>query len=746
MKLNINNTPALTSSNIQSTGFGMEVSAKTFKIFTSSIYKYKIRAIIRELYSNGVDGLIALQRSMVSIEEKTIEIHMPTALEPNFILRDYGTGMSHDFMFSTYRTYFASTKNDNNEEIGGLGLGCKSPLCYVSTFTVSTFVNGTKRVYSVFMADSGKPDIALMGEFKTDEPNGVEVRVPVQADDFKEFEIEAERLLPFFDYQPKFYGQNKLEIKPIVFDETDVLYNIHTSYDMKVGAVMGGVVYPIPDELTKNSIVRVLGRLNCFIRFGIGELDFQPSREELSLDKPTIRNISAKLKNIDDEYVCFYERVLAESKSIRDFYKKLKHEFAKDFCDSRNISFDLFWKWVHSRLILTDKMVKSWGKTYSSATSNIRMIHITNHMDVRLICMRNDRTFSERKIRRYRYSWVPINPECLTKIESKFDCVVINDLGVNRNNRTKVMRGLNNLGVCDFSNNNVLYFNDEYTTSHLLEDLTNNFEEVDNFKVIRMSEWHDRSMVSEKEFLAEQKRIEKENRSKSGITEREQYAGVYVYHKKHHNDLIFNYIKKRHADISDMSGYYVEKDRYEEIRLLSQLHPDLKNANVWILPKSFLPKAQKNENLVLLNDAQLSDMLNYAALYHTAHCHDFVLPLTSWERDLVRNESWLLLDLNLNYLISAKNTMDMVKDRSGSPTSAGEWYDLFLRSAITNDTIKKNYRAFDEFKRSMLSELENGRTEYELSNPIVYYWLKNTCRFNQIEPHILDNLKKITKI
>ncbi|ALY07200.1 HSP90 family molecular chaperone [Vibrio phage vB_VmeM-32] len=744
MKLHIDTTPAITSNNIESGKFGMELSAKTFKIFTSSIYKYKIRAIIRELYSNAIDGLIARKRQHGAlIDGKTIDVHLPTSIEPTFIIRDYGTGMSKEFMFSTYTTYFASTKNDNNDEIGGLGLGCKSPLCLVSTFTVTSIVDGIKNVYSVYMTDSGEPNIASMGEFETDELDGVEVRVPVQPEDFAEYEQESLRLLPFFSYQPNFIGQNKLDYDPIVFDDSKTLYNIATKYTgINVGAVMGGVVYPIPDELTKSSIVRVLGPKNCFIEFDIGQLDFQPSREELSLDKTTIANITSKLEVIDSEYVKLYERVLEKSKSLRNFYKLLKIEFQEKYSEQRNISFSSLWSWTHARLCATNPKIASWGdKVYRDCVSRIKPIAITTRsMDVRLISMNRDRSFHERKIRRYRYSWVPVAPDTLTKIESNFKCVVVNDLKTSqKHNRTKVLRGLQNLGVCELSSESVIYIHDEYSRNGVLDDLVSNYDECDDFKVVMLSEWYDRAIQAEKEFVAEQKRIAKEERLKRGVPERDPYTGLRCYLK---NSIVSGFIeiKKLSSDVEDMTGFYVEKSRYTELQLLSQIHPDLKNAKVWVLPKPFMKRAEKNENLTYLPDEKLTEMLEYAANYHVQNAR-YDLPIQSWERDLIKCDR-VFDELSIPYIVRIKKLNDEIKQRSGSVTTSHEWNLLIKYSDVSNETIRKTYNHLDVMRKEQTEYIESSRDEFIQKYPLAVYVLKSKYISN-LDDNEISNIKSI---
>ncbi len=72
----------------------MKLSGKAFKIFSDSLYKNKIQAIVRELGCNAVDSYPA------ETEKRPFMVHLPTIFEPYFYIRDYGTGISPDNMFN----------------------------------------------------------------------------------------------------------------------------------------------------------------------------------------------------------------------------------------------------------------------------------------------------------------------------------------------------------------------------------------------------------------------------------------------------------------------------------------------------------------------------------------------------------------------------------------------------------------------------------------------------------------------
>lgn len=265
------------------TKFKMATSAKTYKIMSSTIYKYKIRAIIREISSNAIDG------HMVAGNMNPFDVQLPTVLDPRFIVRDYGTGLSDWMVKEVFATYFESTKTDTDELIGALGLGSKSPFCYTETFTIESIQDGVKRAYTAYM-DNGEPFVDQIYETETDEPNGVQITVPVKVEDIAEWEREAARVYePFTGIRPRFIGvQVDVNWQPKEADDRGIIRYKSINYS-GVYARMGNICYPIDMDMFENSLFYCYRNSNYayILDFPLGSLDFMPSREELSLDKVT---------------------------------------------------------------------------------------------------------------------------------------------------------------------------------------------------------------------------------------------------------------------------------------------------------------------------------------------------------------------------------------------------------------------------------------------------------------------------
>jgi hypothetical protein len=328
----LNNAPQHEAivSNVSEIGeFRIRNSAKAFSILSSGLYANKVRAIIRELSCNAVDSHVAAGKA-----ETPFDVHLPNALEPHFAIRDYGTGLSHEQVTQIYTTYFESTKTNSNEFIGALGLGSKSPFSYTDNFTVTAIQAGRKGIYSAFINAQGVPSIALMMQEATDELSGVEVKFSVnERYDFDKFRQEARQVYTHFSLKPVVSGNSDFRFDLIDYESRDIIAGVHA---VKGGrgstAVMGNIAYPIDIPAADNSIdanVRALLGCGLELHFGIGELDFQASREGLSYIPSTIAAIKSKLEALNAALTLVLAKEADAIENLWDravfLYKKKEH-------------------------------------------------------------------------------------------------------------------------------------------------------------------------------------------------------------------------------------------------------------------------------------------------------------------------------------------------------------------------------------------------------------------------------------
>ena len=105
----------VTCSTFDSTSFTIETNASMFSLLTSKVYNDPIAAVIREWSTNAIDACIAANKSI------DFEVHIPTATECYFSVRDYGTGLEADQLTTLFCTLGASTKRNSNAYNGTFG-------------------------------------------------------------------------------------------------------------------------------------------------------------------------------------------------------------------------------------------------------------------------------------------------------------------------------------------------------------------------------------------------------------------------------------------------------------------------------------------------------------------------------------------------------------------------------------------------------------------------------------------------
>jgi hypothetical protein len=349
----------------KTSGFKIQASAKAFEILSSNIYEHKVRAVIREYNCNAYDAHV------LAGNEQPWDVHLPTHLEPYFSVRDYGTGLSDEQMRQVFTTYFDSTKIHSNEFIGGLGLGSKSAFSLVDSFTVVSYYNGTKSDYSCYKDKNGEPQLALLCETDTDEPNGLEVSMSVDGRS-GEFAAEAVRVFKYFDVLPNINDQEVVRDIQIQKDEYDfVTEDMSLRNDWgNLYAVMGNVAYQIPSEFGRD--------LSGFIRFDIGELSFNAGREKLSLDDDTKLKLRKRVDDVQNQLAqivydqieaepCSFKRAELVAKSLNGNIKSITRKSDLDFSQFElpSIPDDQPRMTIYSR--------SNWYRDTTDVTSNKRL-------------------------------------------------------------------------------------------------------------------------------------------------------------------------------------------------------------------------------------------------------------------------------------------------------------------------------------------------------------------------------------
>ena len=305
--------------------FVIEASGKAFKGLCNTLYSRKKLAVLRELGSNALDAHI-----MAGKRDVPFEIHLPSLEEPYLSIRDFGTGMSKEFMMSRYTAVFNSSKDKSNDFIGGFGIGRLSSLAYSDSYLCTSIYEGVKTTYSVGFNEVGCPDLRIISEESTNEGSGFEVKVAVEVADFQEFFNEARFAYQLYDVKPNFVSHPDFAVRqmeyPLVFSN----WKLRGENGGGARAIIGTYAYPI-DSMPKglSKLATNLYSANVDISFAIGELEIALSREKLSFNQQTLDTIASKLNEMGAELETWLTAQVAKETSpwkasalLRDIWKK----------------------------------------------------------------------------------------------------------------------------------------------------------------------------------------------------------------------------------------------------------------------------------------------------------------------------------------------------------------------------------------------------------------------------------------
>lgn len=304
-----------------SSRFSIEASQQAFAVLSSTIYKDKVKAPIRELSTNAYDAHVE-----AGCSEKPFEVHLPNAIDPEFRVRDYGVSMSHEDVMSLYTTYFGSNKRNSNSLNGCLGLGSKSPFAYTNQFWVTAYKDGKKRNY-IATVDTDGSRLDEYPECDTDEADGFEVGFVVKEGDFSTFKSTAIEVYKYFKTQPTITGSDFEHRQPSqgVLSGRDWCF---LGSNKESVAVMGNIGYPIDEEQFWNDNLTwreakeepVYQTLNAgvVLYFDIGELSMTASREGLEYTDFVKEAIKNKVMSVRNE---IQERVNSEFNHCNSMYE-----------------------------------------------------------------------------------------------------------------------------------------------------------------------------------------------------------------------------------------------------------------------------------------------------------------------------------------------------------------------------------------------------------------------------------------
>ena len=322
-------------------------SSMVFQLFTKNVYSNPIGTVVREITSNCFDSHTEAKVNAPILIKKSLDKQTNT----NYIsFIDYGVGMSPDRIENIYGVYFESTKRVDNTQIGGFGIGGKTPLAYKrstgqgeaeydNSFYVITIFDNIKYYYCIYEgADS--PIISLLHQEETSERNGTEVRIPVLEKDLNTFANEMVRQLYYFEnivfegFEDSRYAKTITNDYQIVRAKTFLFRG--DDYSSNVHICLGRVAYPIDYQILGLSSYDY--NLPIAIKLEVGDIGVTVSRESLDYSETTIKMLKKKLIEVKAEIKEMIAKQYENIVTLEDYFK-VKNNFGHlKFSNGKSIS------------------------------------------------------------------------------------------------------------------------------------------------------------------------------------------------------------------------------------------------------------------------------------------------------------------------------------------------------------------------------------------------------------------------
>ena len=360
MKMATANQEVAVHGNFQTSDFAIGDISFIVDMFADKVYSHKERAVIRELSCNAHDSHV-----MAGTTDVPFVVHLPTALEGWFSIRDYGTGLSDEDVRNIFAGIGISTKRDSNEVIGCFGIGSLSPYALGDSFTVKSYMNGVVRHYNCYRDEDRRPVVALLTEMETGERNGLEVSLTVNGKT-SAFREEAVNVFKYWEgTTPDINDDYVLET---VKENNEFLlqgdgFGLNKSWG-DLYAVMGNIAYRIDSSIAldnRSTVGDNWGYVSGFIKFDLGDLEFDTARENLADTPQTRASINAKLREVEGKLRSIaVEQIEAETTAFRKA------------CRADQLSGSRLGRMIGDLsmydLDISDTPITYWNRTYNSTT------------------------------------------------------------------------------------------------------------------------------------------------------------------------------------------------------------------------------------------------------------------------------------------------------------------------------------------------------------------------------------------
>ena len=321
MKLELPVTKVICSEEFKEEMFSIGDMALIMDILRNKMYTNVIRTVCQEIMSNARDA-----HREVGKNDLPIEVKLPSQLDSNFYVKDFGPGISPSRMSDVFIRYGNSTKRDDNTQTGGFGLGAKSPFAYSDTFCIVSITPENiykdkegnmhencmvRRQYVAHIDETRIGKLSMVSSNVTDEPQGTQIIIDVRNNDFSSFRLWVQKTTNYWKVRPNVVGCDNFswkDNKAILSGDGWVLETVENSYynyeDNHMKALVDGIPYNVNGENVNVSSsnksytsLRKLLESPVRIHFNTGELQLTANRENL---ENTDKNKKVLLKAMEE--------------------------------------------------------------------------------------------------------------------------------------------------------------------------------------------------------------------------------------------------------------------------------------------------------------------------------------------------------------------------------------------------------------------------------------------------------------
>jgi hypothetical protein len=293
--------------------------AHIFSILRNQLYSDKIGAVIREYITNAIDAHVEAN------VDRPISVTLPSIFSHEFVVRDYGKGLSPEDMVKIFASYGASTKRESNSFTGMLGIGSKSAFSYTNSFTIISRYEGTETVYTAYIDESNIGTIATIYSKPTNE-SGLSIHIATQKNDFEQFSKSIIQFFKYIDYRPEFLGAEIYiqEPKSLINGSSWKFFESSLRYyrqDREVHFVMGNVTYTSTYKTLSSQLqislewLESINNIDLVVDVPIGKIKPSASRESLEFNDLTKSYLFSALFDIKLELGKIIKEKFEECKS-----------------------------------------------------------------------------------------------------------------------------------------------------------------------------------------------------------------------------------------------------------------------------------------------------------------------------------------------------------------------------------------------------------------------------------------------